>query len=262
MSFHRIWDYINSRQPGDSSIGEGYGTDHFALFLNSIIRMRQPEVVVELGTGAAVTALMAAEALKHNCRGHLWTVDDGSQWDDKLRTWHQRTLGYENRGETYSGFISRLIRDNELDGYITPVMFHLDETSYFSPSSKIDMLFADATSSSARGCASLLRYYLPKMSAYSSIFIDRASTIHHSYLFLNQITGELNHGRIPLSLIAGLEEEELGYLRRLVASSYFSITHLTETAKARVRSATQNSRAWITIEPRDYIHHNDVKTYM
>jgi hypothetical protein len=40
-------------------------------------------------------------------------------------------------------------------------------------------LFADATPSDPKGCVSLLRYYLPRMGYYSSLFIERASTIHY-----------------------------------------------------------------------------------
>lgn len=44
-------------------------------FLNSIVRMTKPEVVVETGTHKGFSTLMIAQALKENGKGHLYTFD-------------------------------------------------------------------------------------------------------------------------------------------------------------------------------------------
>ena len=69
-------------------------------------------------------------------------------------------------------------------------------------------MFEDAQDAGPQGCINLLRYYLPKMNTYSSIFIDRASTIHHSYLMLEQIIKYLQEGKIPQQLIRNMNKEE------------------------------------------------------
>lgn len=227
--------------------------------------MQQPNVVVELGTGAATTALMVGEALRGNGQGHIWTVDDGSAWqeDNVLRESCQEALGYQDHNEPYSKFMQRLLSTFELEKYISHVELHLGENDFFCPEArKIDLLFADATPVTPMGCASLLRYYLPKMAEYSSIFIDRASTIHPSLLLLNYFIEQLNHGRIPLDLLRGMGKEDTVWFRNLVARSSFSIVHLTETAAAKRSRTSQNSRAWIRIEPLDHVHHNNVVNQM
>lgn len=44
-------------------------------FLNALVRMTKPEVVVETGTHKGFSTLMIAQALKANGKGHLYTVD-------------------------------------------------------------------------------------------------------------------------------------------------------------------------------------------
>ena len=43
-------------------IGEIYGKERFCYLLYSLIRMEQPNVVVELGTGLGTSALLSAQA--------------------------------------------------------------------------------------------------------------------------------------------------------------------------------------------------------
>lgn len=44
-------------------------------FLNALVRMTKPEVVVETGTHKGFSTLMIASAIKANGKGHLYTVD-------------------------------------------------------------------------------------------------------------------------------------------------------------------------------------------
>ena len=96
------------------------------------------------------------------------------------------------------------------------------------------------------------------MNKYSSIFIDRSSTIHHAYLVLEQIIKHFQDKQIPACLLSSLGREEVKNFERLVYTSKFTLIHLTETEKAK-ENKSQNSRAWIKIEPLDLFHHNEVK---
>jgi Methyltransferase domain len=262
MSFAKIVEYLNFQIGKNRTLAEKYGTENFAFFLYSILRMQQPTVVVELGTGAGTTALMAAEALKHNRKGHIWTVDDGSHWQEgALRRSCQQALGYLDEDETHLLFMERLLKACDLEGYLIPVRTHVESGKLFCPDNlKIDVLFADIASGPA-ACVTLLRYYLPKMASYSSIFIDRASTLYGAHLLLNYFVEQLNRGRVPLDLLKDLGQEERIYMREFVDRSSFSIVHLTETYGAKTSADHQNSRAWIRIEPLDHLHHNDVANY-
>jgi len=259
MSLQTILDYVHARPVADkASIGEMYGTENFCIFLYSLLRMEQPEVVVELGAGSLVTSCLAGQALRDNGKGHLWTIDNGSDWHSLLRPRCQAALGYQDEREDYRAFFERLTARFELQGYMTHVGVDLTATEFFTPDDrKIDVVFADAPPSDAEGCIHLLRYYLPRMQPYSSIFIDRASTINHSYLLLNYLVEQLNAQKIPLHLVADLPDDQQAAVKELVATCKFSIVHLTETSAGK-RNKLQNSRAWIRIEPNDYLPHNNV----
>jgi predicted O-methyltransferase YrrM len=241
-------------------LAELYGTEHFGLFLYSILRMQRPEVVVELGFGAGATACLVGQALRDNGTGRLWTVDNGSDWaTTSLRGYCQDAIGARDDSESWIEFAIRLTRGLELNDFIAFVDKEMVDADYFDPGSAIDLLFADATSSDAVGCMELLKYYLPRMRHHSSIFIDRASTIHHSYLVLNEVVRMLDAKRIPAFLSRDLTPAHRASLDELIASCRISIVHLAEmtTGKLNLR---QNSRAWIRIEPDDILLHNGVQT--
>src|SRR5258708_3945530 len=44
-------------------------------FLNALVRMTKPSIVVETGTHKGFSTLMIAQALKANGKGHLYTFD-------------------------------------------------------------------------------------------------------------------------------------------------------------------------------------------
>ena len=64
-------------------IGFIYGSEDISMLFYSLIRREQPLNVVELGTGLGVSALWMAQAVKEVGKGHVWTIDDGSQWQDR-----------------------------------------------------------------------------------------------------------------------------------------------------------------------------------
>jgi predicted O-methyltransferase YrrM len=261
MSLQSILDYVRTARPeeGWGTVGEAYGTENFCIFLYSLIKMEKPSVVVELGVGAAVTSCLAAQALKENNSGMLWGVDNGSAWN-KFSSHFQAPLGYKDEGESYASYLRRLLQKFELEPFVTHVERTIGPTEFYAPEKKIDILFADATDSGPEGCIYLLRYYLPRMSEYSSVFIDRASTINHSYLLLNYVVEQLNRQKIPLHLLRGLTPEQEAEVRSLVSHCRFTLVHLTDHSSGK-SNLKQNSRAWIKIEPCDFLPQNQVSSF-
>ncbi len=257
-----IQAYIGHRSvPNARTVAELYGTESFCHFLYSLVRMDRPSVVVELGCGGAASALKAAQALHENGHGQLWTIDNGSDWTgDIVRESCLSALGSSDTGMLYGDFV-RALRDRcGLTDRMTLVEMNLNGSEFFDPGPKIDMLFADATPSHAEGCLALLKYYLPRVSNYSSIFIDRAGTISHAWLLLRYVIERLQEGKIPWHLIDGCAEQEQIAIERLVKTSQIQLINLTETKHGK-RTPMQNSRAWIKIQPEDHVAHNDVLTY-
>lgn len=249
------------RSPEAFTVGELYGTERFCYLLYSLVRMDRPAVIVELGCGGAATTLMAARALCENAFGHLWTIDNGSDWTSEvIRGTCLAALEPVAPQETYATFIERLFARCHLSERVSLVETTLDGTTFFDPGQKVDMLFSDATPSHAEGCLSLLRYYLPRVNAYSSIFIDRAGTINHSWLLLKYLVERLQARKIPWHLVDGTTTEEQNALERLVKTCEFQLINLTETRHDK-HNRGQNSRAWIKVQPEDYVPHNEVLTF-
>ena len=200
---------VDRDQDTGATVGEMFGTETFCHFLYSIVRMDRPSVVVELGCGGAATTLMVCKALSENGSGHCWTIDNGADWKlEYVRRACQSPLGTYDAEETYGDFVRRLLARVRYENVATLVEMNLDASHLFDPGAPIDILFADALPSNVEGCLAVLRYDLPRVALYSSIFIDRAGTIHHSRLFLQYIVDRLNHGKIPWRLIDGLEPEQ------------------------------------------------------
>lgn len=256
--------YVNYRySPTESTVGELFGTETFCHFLYSLVRMDRPGVFLELGCGGGATTLMVSKALCENGHGHCWAVDNGSDWKvERVRQTCQRPLGDIQDDETYAAFIQRLLKTFGVSEMATLVQMNLDESTFFAPEpdAPIDMLFADATPSHVEGCLALLKYYLPRVNSFSSIFIDRAGTINHSFLLLKYVIGQLNAGKIPMHLLRGLDEQQQIAMEHLVKTCEFQLINLTESKHGK-RNRMQNSRAWIKIQPVDYVPHNDVVSF-
>ena len=137
---------------------------------------------------------------------------------------------------SYENFLNNLLKKLKLEKFVNFKNITLTDTQFFDPKKPIDILFSDATDSGPRGCIDLLRYYLPKMNRYSSIFIDRSSTIHHAYLVLEQIIKHFQDKKIPACLLSSLGHEEVKNFERLVYTSKFTLIQLTETEKAKINT--------------------------
>ena len=80
MSLLDIIKYNNTLVAnGDNvTLSEVYGKEKFCYLVYSLVKMQQPETILELGTGLGTTALMIAQALKENNKGKIYTVGNGS----------------------------------------------------------------------------------------------------------------------------------------------------------------------------------------
>lgn len=253
LTIEDVIEYCRTQTPFDSgaSFEELYGTERFNTFLYSVIRAARPERIVELGTGIGTTTLWAALAIQENGAGHLWTIDDGTDWPE-IATCVHRIPWAEPGTRTAHEFYRRFFERFGLDPFVTFVDVHLDRASFYSPPGEggIDMLYADATDVSAKGCVELLKYYLPQMNYASSIFIDRAATINHARLVIDFLVEQLNVGKVPCSLLSADDQARNDRLVELASVCRFQAVHLGE--RPPKINEHQNGRSWIRIEPNDF----------
>ena len=219
------------------NVGKIYGTEDFAVYLYSIIKITKARTIVELGTGLATTTLWAALALEENQDGIIHTVDDGSEWEHLSKA-KDRFIQYYS--DKYNEYISNVISDFEL---IDHVVFYNQRIQKLDITGDIDIIFCDY-SHGPYSIVKLLADYLPKMNSLSYIFIDSASTYYPSYHTLESLVSILNQGRVPLTLDEMIDSKEKSAFIKKVQSSKFELTHIIEN-----KSRDQNSTAQIKISP-------------
>lgn len=218
-------------------IGKIYGTEDFAIYLYSIVKMTKPTTVVELGTGLGTTALWTALALEENEKGWLYTVDDGSEWDDLVKA---KESFKEYFHPNYHDYIVNLIQHF---GFTNTTF--INEKINAGNLNKIDILFSDYQHS-PHAVISCLANYLGRMAENSHIFIDSASTYYPSYLVLEQLIKMLNQKNIPQTLLEMVPITQIDKFKERVEKSNFQLTHLIEN-----KDRAQNSTACIKITPKD-----------
>lgn len=229
--------FVNLKQFTDS-VGPIYGTEDFAIYLYSIVKMTKPKTVLELGTGFGTTSLWVALALEENSVGKIYTIDDGSEWP-KLESYKEKFKNLYR--ENYSDYIKNLFEQFELTNQIEFYNTKVEKKKI----ENIDILFCDF-SHSPFSVVNLLVDYLPKMSENSFVFIDSASTYYSSYHTLESIVDIFNFGKIPktfLDMVSPLDRDKF-YHR--VMTSKFELTHIVEN-----KDRAQNSTAQIKITPVD-----------
>ena len=226
--------------------GTTYGTEDFSVFLYSYVKMSKPDRVVELGTGVGTCALLIAQALKENGKGSLFSVDDGSHWDNLQ---HHPVIERLRGGATIEAqpFFTRLAKQLEVDAFVQFAKHHVPPLPSFEL--PLDLLFSDFDHS-PDGILTLLRHYLPQMASVSSIFIDSASTHLPSCLLLEALCREFNQGTMPASMLVGTKPDRAEKLKQFVARHQFQLIHMVEN-----KDREQNSTAWIKIQPRDFVPH-------
>jgi len=248
----------NNLKLGHYSLSEEYGTEHFCFLLYSLVRMQRPTNIIELGCGFGCVSSILGQALKENKKGKLWCIDNQSDWPllkEKLKKINEDH-------NTYNEYFNFLINKFKLNNYIEYKNINIDFESrnIFSINEPIDMLFVD-TASGPRECFQILNFYLHRMSNYSDIFIDRASTINHSFLTIEYIVNLLQKGKLPKILLEDKTKDEINYLYDFVQRSKFTLIHLAESPENK-SNEFQNSTTWIKIEPIDIFIGNGVKNYL
>tara|TARA_A100001391_G_scaffold31223_1_gene16686 strand:- start:856 stop:1647 length:792 start_codon:yes stop_codon:yes gene_type:complete len=243
-----------TKRDKNMTVAEIYGKERFCYFLYSLIKMEQPNTVLELGTGLGTCTFLMAQALKENNKGKIWTVDNGEEWNKKDHL--------DEVYETHKDFFDSFTKRFDLQNFIQLVSdFDVRKNIVFNPNKKIDLLFSDIIDADVLGCINILRGYLPLMSSRSSIFIDRASTINHTFLFLEKIINDIQMNKINGCLLNGLPEESKDLIYKLVEKSKFTLVHLVENNNNK-KHKIQNSTAWIKIEPLDCVHQQGILNFM
>jgi len=221
-------------------IGQIYGTEDFAIYLYSLVKMSKAKNIVELGTGLGSTALWIALALEENQNGTLHTIDDGSEWNH-LKQAKSRFEFYFH--ENYSEYIYNLIDHFQ---FSKQIQFYNEKIDSFE-TEHIDILFSDFQHS-PYAVIKCIADHLHKMSDNSYIFIDSASTYYSSYHTINSIIDCLNLGKIPKTLVEMIDSKNMHKFQTKVMSSKFELTHVIEN-----KNRNQNSTAQIKILPIDII---------
>ena len=246
-------------------IGFVYGSEEIAILLYALVRRERPAVMLELGTGLGVTAFWMAQAAKENGGGHLWTLDDGSHWEEpgKFQA-AMNALGeappfdaLDKPALDYPTFMTCMVELLDLGRQMTFMKEHVDvaKEEDFTPARypflewPIDLVFLDINRTPDE-ILDALTLLLPHLSDAASVFIDSASTSLSSYLFLEKLVDQLNHSKVPRRFLLAQSPERRQALTELVARRKFTLVHLIERA-----NRAQNSTAWLKIEPIDYVPH-------
>jgi predicted O-methyltransferase YrrM len=212
----------------------GYGTEDFSIFLYSLIKMRKPNNILELGTGVGSTMLWSALACKENGFGKVTTIDNGLHWVEDIQ--HYDNDLFKNK--KYYDFINNIINDYDINDYVVFKNENISIESFNNIDFKIDILFSDFDHGPDT-IQNIVISCLDKVSDESIIFIDSASTYYPSYLFLESLVNKLNSNGLVDSLSLNDKAEEF------VSKSKFSLVHLIED-----KDRSQNSTAMIEIKPK------------
>jgi len=171
-------------------IGPVYGSETISLLLYALARRERPRNVLELGTGLGVSASMIAQALKENGAGRIWTIDDGSHWQDRAKLAQAIAplrgvagLGSPDVGALdYPGFVSAMTKSLGVGGHLTFLHERLDlgvDVDFTSArwpflAEPIDMVFLDINHT-PEPILDTLYYVLPHAAPCLSLFVDPAS---------------------------------------------------------------------------------------
>lgn len=167
--------------------------------LNWLVRVFQPESIVEIGTSVGYSALWMAEALQRNGMGHLWTVES-----------HKDRFAQAQGNIEASG----------LGAWITQIKHHAPEVFFDAEVELpecIDMAFFDATKKQHQQFYDAIR---PRMKPGGLIVVDNVQT--HREAFEGFIEFMLNNKELEVvELSAGTGV----LLARLIETSHDGSSH-------------------------------------
>ncbi|MGF1624190.1 MAG: class I SAM-dependent methyltransferase [Alphaproteobacteria bacterium] len=225
-------------------IGPIYGSEKIAFLLYSLVRIRRPDSVVELGCGTGATAFCMATALRENDHGRLLTVDNEQSWPAVSAKLPLAQLGFEP-GITMTAYIAACSSRFGVEGHLT---YHRSELPPFpAPKDKLGFLFVDYNHR-PENVTRLLATYLPVMAPSSVIVFDSAATFFPTYQFLENLEHLLSQGRVPEMLLHDQSRERQEALTALVQRSRIKLMHFVEQDKAE-----QNSASALFIDPVDLL---------
>jgi predicted O-methyltransferase YrrM len=241
-------------------LGETYSSEDKASFFYALIKMQKPQRLLEIGTGVGVCSLFMAQAVKENGSGHVFTLDNGTEWDKHFEPYFTDRI---RPSPTFAPLLERdffatmqrLAEKAELGDRISFLQGELSVTDVepitaedhpflaSALAAPLDLVFCDIDHSPV-GCLGILTKFLPLLAPAASIFIDSASTFLPSYLALEHTVAQMNAGKVPAFMLASSDPGTRRRLRDLVAARRFTLIHLTEH-----KERNGNGFAWLKVEP-------------
>lgn len=225
-------------------IGPVFGSEKISFLLYSLVRMRRPGHIIELGCGTGATAFCMAQALRENGHGRLLTVDNEQAWPDV-----SAKLPFAQMGLApdigMGAFIAEFTARFGVADYLT---YHVTTLPPFpAPKGDLDFLFVDYNHR-PENVVKILATYLPIMSRSSVIIFDSAGTYFPTYQFLENLEHCLAQGRVPEMLLRDQTDERRAAMTELVQRSKIKLMHFVEKDKAE-----QNSASALFVDPLDLI---------
>lgn len=213
--------------------GKTYFTEDFSLYFYSLIRMTNPNLVVELGTGLGTTSFLAAQACKENNNGKVITFDNFSQWVEE----HDPEKWIKDHIEKFD-LQDRLffIKAEGLD-----IHNNLKEVK------EINIFFNDINCEPVN-FLKIMGWMLPRVNKEAYLFIDGGATYWPSYCIIEMTLEKLNAGKIPKTLYEFIENPE--DYEKILKRFTFSNIYLK---KFRNNGRNQNSVAMIKIQECDIL---------
>ena len=222
MMNYKLMDYVQSTH-------SKYITGDFSHYLYGFVKMINPSVVVEFGTGYGTTAFLTAQALKENIYGQLHTIDDGSFWSASV---------------DYNTFINEKVKEFELDVNLNFYPQSLDFTTFepFNELKNIEVLFNDIDCN-PEYIVNTLAWLMPRMHKDKPcyFFIDGASTYWPAYSMLEMLIKSLNEKNIPKKMLDFFGDDD--ELHRLMRNKVFTLVHFRKD-----EDSAQNGFSMIKIE--------------
>jgi predicted O-methyltransferase YrrM len=234
-ALHSVFDYARH-------IGPIFGSEKLAILLYSLVRIRRPESIIELGCGTGATAFCMAAALRENDFGRLLTVDNEQAWPQVAAKLPLAELGFD-RNVSMAAYIAGCA--NRL-GVASHLTYHRSELPPFpAPKDRLGLLFVDYNHR-PENVSRILATYLPIMARTSLIVFDSAATFFPTYQFLENLEHIFAQGRVPEMLLRDQSPERQQAMQTLVARSRIRLMHFVEGDKAE-----QNSASALFIDPLD-----------
>jgi hypothetical protein len=221
----KLLEYVNSTH-------SKYITGDFSHYLYGFVKMIKPSVVVEFGTGYGTTAFLTAQALKENIYGQLYTIDDGSFWDETV---------------DYKTFIDEKVKEFELDVNLNFYSQSLDFTTFepLNDLGNIEVLFNDIDCN-PEYIVNTLAWLMPRIHKNKPcyFFIDGASTYWPSYSMLELLIKSLNEKNIPKKMLDFFGDDD--ELHKLMRNKVFTLVHFRKDEES-----AQNGFSMIKIEDKN-----------